>query len=256
MKQNLSVVYITKNAASTFEQSLSSIDFANEIIVVDSGSSDETLKIAEKYKAKITFQDWLGFGKQKQLAVNLATHDWVLCLDADEIISFDLRKSIQAALTNPTFKAYQFPRSNYFLGRYLKHGEGYPDLSLRLFNKNNAAWSDDAVHEYVDTKSEVGTLTGDLLHHSCENISDYLTKQNNYTDIQAKQLWLKNKKTTAVKIIFSPIFRFIKFYFIKRGFLDGLAGFVHISIGCFNSMIKYAKLHELQKNNKLKNDQK
>lgn len=256
MKQNLSIVYITKNAASIFKKSLSSIDFADEIIVVDSGSTDATLEIAQKYHSKITHQNWLGFGKQKQFAVNLATNDWVLCLDADEIISDELKKSIQAALLNPSAKAYQFARSNYFMGKYLKHGEGYPDFSLRLFNRNDAKWSDDDVHEYVKTEVQIETLTGDLLHHSCDNIAAYLEKQNQYTDIQAQQLWLKNKKISKNKIILSPIFRFIKFYFLKKGFLDGMAGFVHISIGCFNSMIKYAKLYELRKNNNLKINQK
>lgn len=257
MKQNLSIVYITKNAAITFKQSLNSAAFADEIIVVDSGSTDQTLAIAAQYQAKIIKQHWLGFGKQKQFAINQAKNDWVLSLDADEIISIKLKQSIQAALQNPKNKAYRFARSNYFLGRYLKHGEGYPDYSLRLFNKHNAHWSDDAVHEYVKTKESVGTLTGDLLHHSCENITAYLQKQNQYTDIQAQQLCLNKTTVSQIKIIFSPIFRFIKFYFLKKGFLDGMAGLIHIRIGCFNSMIKYAKYYELKKNNKLiKIDQK
>ncbi len=247
MSEALSVVLITKNAENQLEKCLQSCAFADEIVVVDSGSTDRTLAIASAYKAKVIHQDWLGFGPQKQFAVAQASHDWVLCLDADEWLSEKLRHEIMSLLKNPRGYAWRFARSNKFMGRFLQFGEGYPDYSLRLFHRQHARWSDDAVHEYVQTDSQVGTLAGDLMHESGEDIALYLTKQNRYTSLQADALYQRGKKCGVAKLVFSPLTRFIKFYLVRQGFRDGLPGLVHISIGCFNSYIKYAKLIELHR---------
>nr|WP_199066927.1 glycosyltransferase family 2 protein [Chromobacterium sp. ASV5] len=247
MRVALSVVLITKNAGTQLEKCLQSASFADEIVIVDSGSSDDTLSIASAYKAKVIHQDWLGFGLQKQFAVRQASHDWVLCLDADEQVSTELSFSIKKMLENPQAAGYRFARCNRFMGRFLKHGEGYPDWSLRLFDRRRARWSDDAVHEYVICEQPVETLSGDLLHESGEDIALYLAKQNRYTTLQAEQLFARGKTVGAAKLVFSPLLRFFKFYVVRRGFLDGLPGLVHISIGCFNSYIKYAKLIELRR---------
>ena len=174
MSRQLSVVLITKNAEALLEKCLQSCAFADEIVVVDSGSTDRTLAIASAYKAKVIHQTWLGFGPQKQFAVQQASHDWVLCLDADEWLSEKLRHEISNLLHNPALGAYRFARSNKFMGRFLKFGEGYPDYSLRLFDRRQARWSDDVVHEYVIANGEVGTLAGDLMHESGEDIALYL----------------------------------------------------------------------------------
>ena len=185
-RQPLSVAIITLNAAAQLEACLQSARFADEIVVVDSGSSDGTQTLAERHGAKVVQQDWLGFGPQKQFAVEQARHDWVLCLDADERVTPELQAGIENALKNPSTAAYRCARRNRFLGRYLKHGEGYPDWSLRLFDRRQARWSDDAVHEKVETKSSVGELNGDLLHDSAESLAAYLTKQNRYTTLTAE----------------------------------------------------------------------
>ncbi len=247
MSEALSVVLITKNAETQLEKCLQSCAFADEIVVVDSGSTDRTLAIASAYKAKVIHQDWLGFGPQKQFAVAQASHDWVLCLDADEWLSDKLRNEIMQLLENPGAYAWRFARSNKFMGRFLKFGEGYPDYSLRLFHRQHARWSDDAVHEYVQTNGKVGTLAGDLMHESGEDIALYLSKQNRYTSLQAEALYQRGKQCGLAKLVFSPLTRFIKFYLVRQGFRDGLPGLVHISIGCFNSYIKYAKLIELHR---------
>jgi len=137
-------------------------------------------------------------------------------------------------------------------GKFLRHGEGYPDLSLRLFDRRYAKWSNDSVHEKVITSSTVGTLQGDLMHESGEDIALYLSKQNRYTTLQALTLHTRGKKAGTAKLVFSPILRFFKFYIFKQGFRDGLPGFVHITIGCMNSFIKYAKLRELTRLKSLK----
>lgn len=246
-RQPLSVAIITLNAASQLEDCLKSVHFADEIVVVDSGSTDGTQALATRYGARVIDQNWLGFGPQKQFAVESAQHDWVLCLDADERVSPELHAAIERALQHPDSGAYRFPRCNRFLGRYLKHGEGYPDWSLRLFNRCQARWSDDAVHEKVITKAAIGTLKGDLLHDSAETLAAYLNKQNRYTSLAAEMALQAGKRASFGRIAFSPIVRFIKFYLIRQGFRDGLPGLIHIAIGCSNSFLKYAKMLERQK---------
>ncbi len=245
-RQPLSVVIITLNAASQLAECLASVRFANEVVVVDSGSTDGTRELALAAGARVIEQAWLGFGRQKQFAVEVACHDWVLCLDADERVSEALRGALENALKSPsTVTAYRFPRRNRFLGRYLRYGEGYPDWSLRLFDRRQARWSDDAVHEKVIAQGAVGTLSGDLLHDSAETLASYLNKQNRYTSLAAEMAVGAGKRAGAGRVLFSPLVRFLKFYLVRQGFRDGLPGLIHIAIGCFNSFIKYAKMREL-----------
>jgi glycosyltransferase involved in cell wall biosynthesis len=246
MPEPLSVVVITLNAATQLEACLRSASFADELLVVDSGSSDDTAAIAARHGARVIRQEWRGYGPQKRFAVSQARHPWVLSLDADERVSEELRESIRAALATPRFKAYESPRRNRFMGRWLRHGEGYPDWSLRLFHRDHADWSDDPIHEKVVTAGPVGRLRGDLLHESEQGIADYLAKQNRYTTLQAEALHARGKRASIARLLLSPFLRFIKFYFLRRGFLDGLPGLVHIAIGCFNSFTKYAKLREFE----------
>ena len=243
-----SVVIITLNEERNLGKCLASVKFADEIVVVDSGSTDKTLEIAKNAGATTISQTWLGYGEQKQLGVDQASNDWVLCIDADETISEQLRHSILAVLEEPRMNAYEMPRRNRFLGRWLRHGEGYPDMNLRFFNRRYAKWSDDAVHEKVIANCAVGKLAGDLLHESEQGIQDYLAKQNRYTSLQAQIMFDAGKRVSVVKLLTSPVFRFIKFYLVRLGFVDGLPGLVHILIGCMNSFFKYAKLIEKWKN--------
>lgn len=242
----VSAVVITLNAASQLEACLSSLSFCADIVVVDSGSTDGTQELARSHGARVIDCPWRGFGPQKQFAVEQAAHDWVLCIDADERVSAELQASLADALRAPGFSAYRFPRCNRFMGRYLRHGEGYPDLSLRLFDRRRARWSDDAVHEKVVTDAAIGTLRGDLMHDSAESIESYLHKQNRYTTLAAEAAYAQGKRASAAQILLSPLVRFIKFYVFRLGFLDGLPGLVHILIGCGNSFSKYAKMAALQ----------
>ncbi len=245
-RQPLSVAIITLNAASQLAACLQSVQFADEVVVVDSGSTDGTQTLAASCGARVIQQDWLGFGPQKQFAVEAARHDWVLCLDADERVSPALQASIEFAVQSTSTAAFRFPRCNRFLGRYLKHGEGYPDWSLRLFDRRQARWSDDPVHEKVVAQCPVGELAGDLLHDSAESLASYLTKQNRYTSLAADAALAAGKRASFGRIALSPLVRFIKFYLIRQGFRDGLPGLIHIAIGCFNSFTKYSKMLEQQ----------
>src|SRR5579864_505894 len=243
----LSAVIITRNAASQLESCLKSLVFTDEIVVVDSGSTDGTVGLAAHHGARVLQKEWLGFGPQKQFAVEAARHDWVLCLDADEAVGDKLRGEIVAELKAPRGFAYAMPRCNRFLGRWLRHGEGYPDWSLRLFHRAHANWSSDAVHEKVVTKAPVLKLSGDLLHDSAETLERYLDKQNRYTTLQAESMHAAGKRAGALRMMASPLLRFFKFYFLRLGFLDGMPGLVHVAIGCMKSFNKYAKLLALER---------
>jgi len=247
LKAPLSAVLITRNAASVLEPCLESLAFADEIVIVDSGSSDRTAEIARERGARLVPKEWLGYGRQKQFAVEQAKHDWVLCVDADERVSPELAASIAAAMAAPVSPVYRMPRRNRFLGRWLLHGEGYPDWSPRLFNRQNARWSDDLVHEKVLFAVTPGTLRGDLMHDSSDDLSAYLERQNRYTTLAARQAFEQGRSASLFHLLLSPVVRFIKFYLLRLGFLDGLPGLLHISIGCMNSYLKYAKLIELRK---------
>ena len=243
----LSVVIIAKNEASVIAGCIDSVSLlADEIVVLDSGSTDSTYEICASRGVRFIETDWPGFGPQKNRAVQAARNDWVLCLDADEKLTPELAASIRATLAASGCSAYRFARRNRFLGRYLCHGEGYPDWSLRLFDRRFARWSLDAVHEKVVCDVRVGDLQGDLLHDSAETLEGYLAKQNRYTTLAADVEAMNDRRVSAARMVFSPLVRFMKFYLFRGGFRDGLPGFVHIAIGCFNSFIKYAKIRERQ----------
>ena len=259
-RTSLSAVLITYNTGDQLEPCLRSLAFTDEIIVVDSGSDDATRDVARRHGARVVEETWRGFGPQKRFAVSLAKNDWVLCVDADEEVSPELAATIRAMLDGTheslsgaprfaaRFAAYRMPRSNRFMGRYLRHGEGFPDWSLRLFDRRHAQWSDDAVHEKVVCDGPVGRIVagGVLLHHSADSLAAYLDKQNRYTSLQADALYASGARADVWRLLLSPALRFVKFYVVRLGFLDGLPGLVHIAIGCFNSFAKYAKLRALQ----------
>jgi glycosyltransferase involved in cell wall biosynthesis len=246
-KLPLTVVIIALNAAGEIGACLASVGFADEIVVVDSGSTDATVEIARRHGARVEQKEWLGFGRQKQHAVSIARNDWVLCLDADERVSERLAESIRAAMASRRYQAYRMARRNRFLGRWLGHGEGYPDWTVRLFHRAHASWSNDDVHEAVLTTAEVGRLDGDLMHDSAEDIATYMAKQNRYTSLHAEALYTQGVRAGYWRLLASPLTRFVKFYFMRLGFLDGGPGFAHIAIGCNNTFQKYLKLIELEK---------
>jgi glycosyltransferase involved in cell wall biosynthesis len=273
----VSAVLIVKNAARELPACLASVSFCAEMLVVDSGSTDATVAIAEAAGARVIRSHWRGFGAQKQFAVEQAAYDWVLCIDADERVSDRLRQSLCAVFAvpqgdfpetdsklrgvpkgdwlrgvspAPSFSAYRCARRNRFMGRYLRHGEGYPDWVVRCFDRRHARWSDDVVHEKVmvagDETNVVGILAGDLLHDSAESLENYLAKQNRYSTLAAEAAIARGKRAHVGNMLLSPWVRFIKFYFLRLGLLDGLPGLVHILIGCGASFAKYIKMVDRQ----------
>nr|CRH05071.1 putative GT2 : Lipopolysaccharide core biosynthesis glycosyltransferase waaE [Candidatus Magnetococcus massalia] len=245
----ISGVIITLNEAHRLEACLATLQFCQEILVVDSGSNDQTVAVAEASGARVVVQSWLGYGAQKQFAIDQAQNDWVLCLDADEQLEEALQQEIIERFSQGSPEpgvAFEMPRRNRFMGRWLNHGEGYPDPNLRLFNRQQGRWSQDPVHEHVTVDGTVERLRGAIRHQSEESLEHYLAKQNRYTTLQAKRLVAQGKKVGLTKLLISPLLRFLKFYLLRLGFLDGLPGLVHISIGCMNSHLKYAKAWAMQ----------
>jgi glycosyltransferase involved in cell wall biosynthesis len=245
----VSLVVITRDAAGDIAECLLSAPFCADALVVDSGSGDHTVETARRSGARVVSHAWQGFGPQKQFAVREAAHDWVLCLDADERLSPALREAIGELFAHgePPHAAYALARRNRFLGRWLAHGEGYPDWTTRLFDRRRARWSDDPVHEHVIADGPVGRLEGDLLHASAESLERYIAKQNRYTTLQADALHARGQHSSALAMAGAPLARFFRFYVLKLGFLDGAAGFAHIAIGAFASFLKHAKLRALDR---------
>jgi len=245
----VSLVVITRDAGADIAECLLSAPFCADALVVDSGSGDHTVETARRSGARVVTHGFLGFGAQKHFAVGEAVHDWVLCLDADERLSPKLRESILArfAAGDPAHAAYALARRNRFLGRWLSHGEGYPDWTVRLFDRRRAQWSDDPVHEHVITRGPVGRLEGDLLHASAESLERYIAKQNRYTTLQADALHARGRHSSFAAMAAAPLVRFLRFYVLRLGFLDGSAGFAHIAIGAFASFLKHAKLRALER---------
>jgi glycosyltransferase involved in cell wall biosynthesis len=244
----VSLVIITRDAGDAVAACIASAPFASEVVVVDSGSADDTVKVAIGLRARVVDHAFEGFGRQKRFAVAQARNDWVLCLDADERLSAALAASIEACLRDgPRAAAYALARRNRFLGRWLSHGEGYPDWNVRLFDRRRASWTEDAVHEHVVADGPVERLRGDLLHASAESIDGYIAKQNRYTSLQAQAMHARGERAGVARIALSPLARFVRFYVLKAGFLDGVAGFAHIAIGAFASFMKYVKLRALER---------
>lgn len=248
----ITVTIITKNAATTLERCLNSVAWVDEIIIVDSGSTDTTLEIAKRLAQRVEYHTWTGYGPQKRYAASLAKNDWILSIDADEWLSAELILTLQNLFnTQPQHAGYNINCCNYFMGQWLKHGEGYPDPHLRLFNRRYGNWQNQLIHEQVIVTGTIGKLKGDLLHESALSLEEYLTKQNRYTQIQAQLLWQRGCHTSFVQLMLHPLWRFVRLYLLRRGFLDGIPGLVHIVIGCFNSFMKYAKLWELEMRSKM-----
>jgi glycosyltransferase involved in cell wall biosynthesis len=243
----LSLIVITRDAAHELAECLASAPFAAEAVVVDSGSRDDTVAVARRAGARVVEHAFEGYGPQKNFAVAQAAHDWVLCIDADERVSPPLAASIADAFARgaPAAAGFTIARRNRFLGRWLAHGEGYPDWNVRLFDRRRARWSSEPVHEKVIADGEVTRLRGDLLHASAESIDAYIAKQNRYTTMQAEAMHARGEHAATMRIVLSPAARFLRFYVVRLGFLDGVAGFAHIAIGAFASFLKYAKLRAL-----------
>lgn len=247
----LSAVIITYNEEQNIGRCLQSlVGIADEIIIVDSASTDNTCSIAEKYGAKIIQHPFAGFAAQKNFAAQSATHNWVLSLDADEVLSEELKSAILQVKNKAAYEAYFLKRSTNFCGTFIRHGSWYPDKQCRLWDKTKGDWQG-TIHEkwrLFEPHKKYGTLSGDLLHYSFNSISDYLNMTERYTTLSAQEALQKGKNVSLLKLILGPKFKFIQDYIIRLGFLDGYAGYIAYRLAANMAFVKYSKIRAAFKN--------
>ena len=244
----LSVTIITKNEAGNIRDCLETVAWANEIIIVDSGSEDSTVAICKEYTDKVFIhKDWQGFGVQKNLALQYATQDWVLSLDADERITSALRIEIENAIKNAIYSAFSIPRQAYFLGKAMKHGGWWPDYVVRLFRRNTGVFSEDIVHERVLVNGRVMKLSTPLLHYSYTDLHQLMEKMNNYSSAGASKAYQQGKNSSLLKAIAKAKWTFFRAYFLRLGILDGQAGFIAAFSKAEETYYRYLKLSYLNK---------
>jgi glycosyltransferase involved in cell wall biosynthesis len=244
----ISVVIITYNEERNIGRCLQSVRCAaDEIVVVDSGSTDNTQAICHEYGAKFVRQAWLGYGAQKNFANTLSSCQYILSLDADEALSEELQQSIACIKQNPTAAAYSMNRLTNYCGRWIRHCGWYPDTKLRLWQSGCAQWSLDPVHEklLLQPSASIAHLNGDLLHYTYSGMAKYIHLTNQYTTLAAENYYARRKKCSTVKIIFAPVWNFVRLFIFKCGFLDGYYGFVVCRIAAFYTFLKYIKLRQL-----------
>lgn len=244
--QALSVVIITLNEAKNLPMCLQALDgVADEIIVVDSFSTDNTVAIAEQYGAKVYQQKWLGYAKQKNYANSLAQNAYILSLDADEVLSDKLRQSILAV--HKWEGVYAFSRLTNYCGSWIRHSGWYPDRKIRIFPRDEALWEGDFVHETLSVPPHVAvhSLAGDLLHYSYHSHADHYKQIDKYSTLHAQAMHARGQPASWIKRFISPVFKFFKTYFLQLGFLDGSAGYYIAKISAIAVRMKYKKLKAL-----------
>ena len=249
--QTISVIIITKNEEANIKDCIETVLWADEIVIIDAISTDQTQKICEQYapKVKIHIADWPGFGIQKNRALQFATSNWILSLDADERITPTLKQEIQETIKkNSTSAAYKIPRLNYFLGKPMKYGFGFnSDAPVRLAQKNLCEFTPDIVHEQLITTGNIDQLKNPLLHFPFENLEKLTSKINSYSTLGATTLHQKNKNTNFLQALIHATWVFVKVYFLRLGFLSGWRGFLLAFSNFEGTFYRYLKLFE--KNN-------
>lgn len=240
----LSVILITRNEAANIRACLESVAWADEIIVVDSGSTDATAEICGEFGARVYKHDWPGFGVQKNRALGYATNEWVFSIDADERVTPELRAAIEAVLCkdDDTFTAYRVSRLSSYCGRFMRHSGWYPDRIVRLFKRTAARFSDDMVHESVEVQGSIGILNGELLHYSYMNLEQTLDKLNSYSTAAARVQQQRGKQGGLATAVAHGLWSFIRTYFLRAGFLDGREGFMLAVLNAEHSYYRYLKL--------------
>jgi glycosyltransferase involved in cell wall biosynthesis len=248
MKAKLSVTIITLNEEGNIRRTLESVQWADEIIVLDSGSTDRTVSICREFTETVVHQDWLGFSRQKNAAIDRTTGDWVLSLDADEPIEPELAEEIREIMASTgAHDGYRIPRKTFFLGKWIRHGGWYPDYNLRLFRKGKGRFEERLVHEAIKVNGSVGTTTHAIVHYAYPDLSSYLASINKYSslavDVMAEK-GIPRRKTSSLNILFRPVLTFLLKYVFRLGFLDGKRGLILNLFHSWYVFAKYAKAWE------------
>jgi glycosyltransferase involved in cell wall biosynthesis len=248
----LSVTLITRNEAADIGDALASVGWADEIVVVDSESTDGTATIARAHNARVVVRAWTGYVDQKNHAASLASHDWILSLDADERVTPGLAGEIKALMACPPesieHAAFRIPRVTWHLGRWIRTTDWYPDHQLRLYNRRLAQWTGRYVHEAVSVQGSTGQLRGELQHYAYRDISDHLETIDRYTTYAARQMKESGRRATVLQIAGHPPLAFLRNYLAHGGIRDGVPGLIISAMNAYYVFLKFAKLWELQKN--------
>jgi len=243
----LSVVIITKNEEKNIVLCLKSVAWADEVIVLDSGSTDRTVSLCKEYGCKVSIDtNWKGFGKAKQNVVELASHDWILSVDADEVLTDDLQEEIKSLLSNkPSYNAYKIKRNSFYLEKMIKFSGWNRDYPTRLFNKKYAGFNDKTVHESVVVNGKVGYLKSVMEHYTYPTLNDHFIKMHRYAELASVSKYEKGKRSNPISAIIRGDAKFLKMYFLQLGFLDGKMGFLLALHSGWAVYLKYIKLWEL-----------
>jgi glycosyltransferase involved in cell wall biosynthesis len=242
----LSVIIITKNESAHISGCLQSVSWADEVIVLDSGSVDDTVDLCRAVTDKVYVTDWQGFGIQKQRALDKATGDWVLSIDADECVTPELKLEIQQAMQTNDINGFEIPRLSNYCGRAMRHGGWFPDYVLRLFRRNCGEFTDAVVHERITVKGKIARLNTPFLHDAFVDFEEVLHKVNNYSSLGAKLLYEKGVRSSLSKAIMKGLWTFIRTYFLKAAFLDGQQGLLLAISNAEGAYYRYVKLWFLQ----------
>lgn len=238
----ISATIITLNEERNLPRAIESLRCCDEILVVDSGSTDRTVEIAQKYGARVIDANWRGYAGQKNYASDQAAYDWVISLDADEALSEELEAEIwQLKKNGPQFDAYTCPRLAQYLGKWILHSGWYPDRKIRLFDRRRARWAGQYVHESVVAEGPVGELTGNLLHFTCGSLSEHLKSMDRYTTLAAEEVVARGKRVGMRRLLADPAWTFVRTYFVQAGFLDGVEGLAIAYMASLYTFLKYAK---------------
>ena len=244
----LSVTVITKDEAADIGAALASVAFADEIIVVDSQSTDDTVAIARQYTDRVSLRDWPGYVDQKNYAASLASHDWILSLDADERVTPALADEIRATLDGePRAAAFRIPRVTWHLGRWIRTTDWYPDYQRRLYDRRSAHWTGRYVHESVSVRGETGQLRGELQHYAYRDLADHLETIDRYTTYAARQMHEAGRRAGLLQIAGHPPLAFLRNYLAHGGIRDGAPGFIISAMNAYYVFLKFAKLWELER---------
>jgi glycosyltransferase involved in cell wall biosynthesis len=244
----LSVVLVTRNEEERLRACLESVAWADEIVVVDAESEDKTATIAREFTDHVVVRPWPGYAIQKNLAIDLATGDWTLSLDADEVVSAELTADIRRVLAaDGPADGYAVPRRNIFWGRWVRHGGLYPDHQVRLFRRTRGRFNARAVHESVSVDGRVERLAGHLEHRSYRDLSDYLARADRYATLAADEAVAQRRRARVSDLVLRPFGRFLVMYVVRRGFLDGWRGFLLASLYAYYVLIRTAKIWERTK---------
>ena len=242
---SISGVVITYNEESNIERCLTSLAFADEIVVLDSFSTDRTVDLARRFTDKVSQREFAGYSDQKNAAMELASNDWALVVDADEVVTEKLANEVRKAVESDRFDAYRMPRLTYFLGKPIRHCGWYPDHVIKLVRRSKARYPDRLVHETPDVNGPVGTLSSDLLHYTCPDLDGFCRKIMAYSRAAARQKIAEGKRFRLRKLIFAPGLTFLKKYIVQQGYRDGLRGFIICCITQTGVFLRYAMLWEM-----------